>query len=205
MGQRRIWIKISSNWRIVFIILSVVFMLFALAMMYSSGSGIVDNGKVDLSSVDFTQNELVSLDGQWEFYWDRLLKPEDFVAERMPQMDSLMKVPGSWDDQKAGPQVYPHRGVATYRLRLNYPLTLKDPALRIQNVSNAYKLYANGRFIAEAGKVSDKPSDFKDGEEQLIVDLPKDKPELELIFQVANLKYARGGLRESPVFGSKQV
>lgn len=205
VDQRRIWRKISSNWRIILIILFIAFMLFAIYMTYSSGSRLIDNGKADLRSVDFKQNELVALDGQWEFYWDRLLMPENFIAKQPPQMDSFMKVPGTWDESEAGSKVYPHRGVATYRLRLNYPSTLKDPALRIRNVATAYKLYVNGRFIAEVGKVSDKPSDFKDGEESLILDLPKDTQEIELIFQVGNLNYLRGGLRESPVFGSKQV
>ena len=191
------------TWRIVLILSLIALMLFATVRMYSAGSRLVDHGKVDLSSVDFQQS--VTLNGDWEFYWNRLLTPNDFRAIQPPIMDSLMKVPGTWDDQKAGTQVYPHRGVATYRLRLNYPSTLKDPALRIQNVSNAYKLYANGRLIAEVGKVSDKPSDFKNGEESLILDLPKDTQELELILQVANLDYDNGGLREGPVFGSKQV
>lgn len=192
------------NWRIAFILLFIALMFFALGMMYTSGSGLVDNGKVDLSSVDFNQDELVALNGQWEFYWNQLLTPDDFMAEQPPQMDSLMKVPGTWDDRK-GTKDYPHRGVATYRLSLNYPSTLIDPALRIQNVATAYKLYVNGRLIAEVGKVSDKPSDFKDGEESLILDLPKDTQELELIFQVANLDYTSGGLRVGPIFGSKQV
>lgn len=197
--------NIRFNGRIVFITLFIAFMLFAISKMYSADSGIVDKGKVDLSSVDFQQNELVALNGQWEFYWDQLLTPNDFRAVQPTIMDSLMEVPGTWDDGEAGTKVYPPHGVATYRLRLNYPSSLKDPALSIQNVASAYKLYANGRLIVEVGKVSDKLSGFKDGEESLILDLPKDTQELELVFQVANLNYARGGLREGPVFGSKQV
>src|SRR5680860_227470 len=193
------------NGRIVFILLFITVMIFAIGRMYSSGSGLIENGKVDLSSVDFTQNKLVVLDGHWEFYWDRLLMPDDFMAKKPPQMDSLIKVPGTWDDQKAGTKIYPRQGVATYRLRLNYPASLKDPALRIRSVASAYKLYANGRFIAEVGKVSEKVSDFADGEESLILDLPKGTQELELIFQVANLNFATGGLREGPEFGSRQV
>lgn len=191
------------TWRIVLILSLIALMLFVTVRMVSSGSGLIDHGKVDLSSVDFQQS--VALNGDWEFYWNRLLTPNDFRAVQPPIMDSLMKVPGTWDGQKAGTQVYPHRGVATYRLRLNYPSTLKDPALRIQNVSNAYKLYANGQLMAEVGKVSTQPSDFKDSEESLIIDLPKGTQELELIVQVANLNYARGGLRQGPIFGSKQV
>lgn len=197
--------NIRMNWRIVFIILFITLMLFALGVMYSWGSGIVDNGRADLTSVDLQQNELVALDGQWEFYWDRLLTPDDFIAEHMPPMDSFMKVPGSWQDRDAGTKIYPDHGVATYRVLINYPSTLKDPALRIQRVVAASKLYANGELIAEVGKVADKPSDYERGYKSIIVDLPKGKQELELIIQVANLDYTRGGPRESPVFGSKQV
>ena len=193
------------TWRIILILSLIVLMLFALGKMYTSGSELVHNGKVDLSSVDFKQNQLVTLNGQWEFYWNRLLTPDDFISQQLPQKDSLIKVPGSLSDRQAGTKVYPDHGVASYRLLLKYPLTLKDPVISLQKVATAFKLYANGRLIAEVGKVSDNPSDFEQGYEPLIVDLPKDKQELELIVQVANLDYARGGFRESPVFGSKQI
>ena len=202
-GVKKAMKNTGRTWRIVLILSMITLMIYVTVRMVSSGSGLIDDGKVDLSSVDFQQS--VVLNGDWEFYWNRLLTPNDFRAVQPPIMDSLMKVPGTWDDGEAGTKVYSPHGVATYRLRLNYPSSLKDPALSIQNVASAYKLYANGRLIVEVGKVSDKLSGFKDGEESLILDLPSDTQELELVFQVANLNYARGGLRESPVFGSKQV
>jgi len=201
----RIWKKNISNWRVILIIGAISFMIIAIGMMYSVGSNLVDNGKVDLKTGDFNQNESVALDGQWEFYWDRLLTPEDFILEDSLNLDSFMRVPGSWNDGISGAKVYADHGVATYRLKLKYPSNIKDPALRIQRVITAYKLYANGELIQEVGKVSDKLSDFEAGYKFLILDLPKDKEEIELIIQVANLNYSRGGIRESPVFGSKQV
>ncbi len=205
VNQRKICRKISSNWRIVFILVFITLMVLTIGKMYSSRSERVYNGRADLRGIHFNQNELVQLNGNWEFYWNRLLTPQDFVAKQLPQMDSFMKVPDTWDVQVSGRKAYPYLGVATYRLQLNYPSTLKDPALRIQNVATAYKLYANGRLIAEVGKVSDKPSSSKDGDRLLIVELPNDTQKQELIFQVTNLNYARGGIRESPVFGSKQA
>jgi len=190
-------------WRIVLILSLITLMILVTVWMVSSDSGLIDDGKVDLSSVDFQQS--VALNGEWEFYWNQLLTPNDFRAVQPPIMDSLMKVPGTWGDGGAGTKVYPPHGVATYRLRLNYPSTLKDPALSIQNIASAYKLYANGRLIVEVGKVSDKLSDFKEGEKSHILDLPNDTQELELVFQVANLNYARGGIRGIPSFGSKQI
>lgn len=205
VDKRNIWRKISSNWRIILIITFIFFMIFAISMMYSLGSNLVDNGKADLTRVDFNQDESIALDGNWEFYWDRLLDPEEFINEKTPEIDSYIKVPGSWKDDISDNDVYSDQGVATYRLHIKYPATIKDPALKIQRVITAYKLYANGKLIQEVGKVSEKPSDFEVGYKFLILDLPKDQEEVELIIQVANLNYSRGGLRESPVFGSKQA
>jgi hypothetical protein len=69
MDLERVWIKISSNWRVLLIILVLAAMLYALVITLSSSSVITDNGRADLSGVDFSHNQLVSLDGQWEFYW----------------------------------------------------------------------------------------------------------------------------------------
>jgi len=202
---RKRWRKISSNWRIALIMASVVFMLFALAIMLFSKTERFDNGRVDLFEADLNQNKLVALNGRWEFYFDQLLTSQEFTALNKPKMDSLIKVPSSWDNKNAATKIYPSHGVATYRLIINYPVGLKDPALRVQSIASAYRLYVNGEFVEEVGMVSDQPSKFKEGAGVRIIDLPKDKQEVELIFQVANLNYANGGLRESPVFGSKQV
>lgn len=203
MDLIREWIKTSLKWRILFVIFVPAIMLYVLVIMLSPSSVITNNGKADLSGIDFSQNKLVSLDGQWEFYWNNLLMPEDFNSGQKPQMDSFMKVPGIWVDQAS--TYYTRKGIATYRLLLYNPSKLKDPALRIQNVATAYKLYANGQLIAKVGNVAYNQTDFKEGEETLIIDLPKDTHEIELVFQVANLNYATGGLRASPIFGSKQV
>jgi len=205
VDQRIIWREISSKWRIIIGLLVMPLMLIALKWLYSPISGLATHGKIDLTDIDFTQNETIDLNGQWEFYWDQLLTPEDFSTDEVPQLDSFIRVPGSWSDKKAGTKSYPDHGVATYRLRLNYPESFNDPALSIKTVSAAYRLYANGQLITEVGKVSDELSRFQADYRQLIVDLPSDSRELELIVQVANLNYIRGGLRDTWVFGSKQV
>jgi len=180
-------------------------MIWALSLIYSSESGNIANGRVDLTSIGFNSHDTVALDGQWEFYWGRLLLPRDFAAQPLPSMDSLIKVPGSWDDKNAGAKIYPNHGVATYRLLIKYPVALEDPALNIKTVSAAYKLFANGQQVTEVGQVSDQASEYRGDYKQQIVALPAANGEIELIFQVANLSYIRGGLRDSLTFGSKQV
>jgi len=205
INKRNIGKKSSLNWRIAIIIIAVAVMLFALRMISASGYIIVENGNADLLVNDYDQNKVLALNGQWEFYWDKLLTSQDFTSENPPHMDSYRKVPGTWDEQVDGTRSYPKHGVATYRLILKYSTTMKDPALRVQSVAAAYILYANGQLITEVGTVSEQPSEFKDGIDSLILDLPSGTGEIELIIQVANWNYAKGGLRESPVFGSKKV
>ena len=37
-------------------------------------------GIIDLSEWDFSSNETVDLDGEWEFYWNALISPEDISS-----------------------------------------------------------------------------------------------------------------------------
>lgn len=196
-------IKIILKWRILLIIFVPAMMLCALVIILSPSSIITNNGTADLSGIDFSQNKLVSLNGQWEFYWNKLLMPKDFNSGQRPQVDSFMKVPGVWSSNTG--THYASQGIATYRLSFYYPSTLKDPALRIQNVANAYKLYVNGQLIEEVGSALDNKASFRNDDKIIIIDLPKDTQKIDLVFQVGNLNCATGGLRIAPVFGSRQV
>lgn len=203
MDLRKLGVKISSKWRTLLIIIVPAIMLYTLVLILSPEPVIVNNGKADLTNMDFGHTKTVSIDGKWEFYWNKLLMPEDFNSGHTPKMDSFMKVPGVWSDQ-AGSH-YTRQGVATYRLTLQYSPTLADPALRIQNVANSYKLYINGQLTAKVGSALDNKENFTNDDKILIIDLPKAAQEVELVFHVANLNFATGGLRVAPVFGSKQA
>ncbi|MBV7272872.1 histidine kinase [Clostridium sp. PL3] len=203
MDLKSLGTKVSSKWRILLIVFVPFIMIFVLAIMLSSRSVVANNGMADLSNIDFSHNKLVSLDGQWEFYWNKLLRAEDFNLGQRQKIDSFMKVPGIWS-HNAGTH-YTSQGKVTYRLSLYYPKDLKDPALRIQNVANAYKLYVNGELMAEVGSSLDNKAKFKNDDKIIIIDLPKNTQKIELVFQVGNLNCATGGLRIAPVFGSRQV
>lgn len=114
---KRALIKIASRWRVLFVIAVPAIVLCALILMLRPSSVAVNMGSADLSGVDFSQGLLVALNGQWEFYWDRLLTPQDFSLTSQ-QPDSLMKVPGVWSTN-AGTH-YSKQGIASYRITLNY-------------------------------------------------------------------------------------
>ena len=53
-------------------------------------------GGLDLTDWDFEEDGIVSLDCQWEFYWKRLLGPENFVAGSPVETAEVFNVPGLW-------------------------------------------------------------------------------------------------------------
>jgi len=193
------------NWRRGFVAAFICLMGLAVGQMLATQEGLANRGVADVAGDYFKGNSTAALNGEWEFYWGRLLTPDDFRAAEKPQMDSLIKVPSSWNDQGVAVKLYPDRGVATYRLRVKYPPSMADPALRIMTVMRAAKIYANGQLVGEVGRVSVNPAVFTAGFDLPIVALPRGGGDLELVVQVANLDYAKGGLREAPVFGSRQV
>lgn len=81
----------------------------------------LNQGFADLSRSSFEEN-LISLSGEWEFYWGKLLKPADFAVDQHP---AWVYAPGSWHRQGD----YPALGVATYRAQIVLPPDQKDLAL----------------------------------------------------------------------------
>lgn len=196
--------KTTRYGRMAIVIAFICGIVFIIGTMLTTKSQYFDNGRFTVTDAILGHEGTVELNGLWEFYYQRLVLPAEFSGPKPAKMDSYVKVPGSWGDGKSG-TVYSNQGVATYRAIIKIPESLKDPALRIKTIASAYDLYVNGERVAEVGKVSKKPDEYKNGTQPLIIELPTDRLEVELIFHVGNLYYAKGGIRESPEIGSKQV
>lgn len=186
----------------VFIVISLMVLLVFLNSI--SNSNLVNDGVVGITKEDLSAHKLIYLDGDWEFYWNQLLTHENFIYKQTIIIpDAFIKVPGSWNNRALKEIHYPDHGFATYRMIISYPDSIKDPAIRIKRITRAFSLYVNGELLAQGGNVSDQSSGYEPGYNYDIVNLPLNGQKVELILQVANFDYARGGVRESPVFGSR--
>ena len=163
-------------------------------------------GVQDLSGWDFDRSGIVQLDGQWEFYWKRLLSPEDFRAGEQPERTGYITLPQVWDDYEAAGEILPVQGYATYRLLVKVNKLPGAKALRINKVLSAYRLWINGQLVASSGTVGTGP----DREiPRLSLALPRfasDQETLEIVLQVSNHTYRNGGIMSSIHFGpAKQI
>lgn len=146
-------------------------------------------------------NGIIKLDGTWDFYWNRLLSPEEIQSPlEKPDTNFVMDF---WSSKGFSP-----RGIATYRLILNLegentPSTL---GLELYSIYSAYRLYINGKLIASEGVLGLSAETEKSRAPRTSIFFGHDQDKLDIIFQVSNHHYLfRGGLGGPPVLGSAKT
>lgn len=190
------------------ITLTVTFLLIAfiiIIVMYSDFAKIQDirmseKGVLDLTSWNHQTIGSIKLDGEWDFYWNKLLKYEDLLTE---QPDIYANVPHFWNAYTIRGQKIDSYGYATYRLHVKTNIPPNTAmAFKINTFSSAYKLYVNERLIASNGTVAQN-SKQEVGEHRPQVALfytPSEK--FDIIIQVSNFQYSRAGFWYSIQMGS---
>ena len=163
----------------------------------------IENGFLELSSWDFEEDGLVDLNGEWEFYWKKLLKPEDFESNDLLEADYI-NVPGGWAKQEG--KSYPELGYATYRLKIRVPDKHADYNFIFVSAWASANLWVNGSLCFERGTVAKTEEESEPAfitEFYSPIRYENNRDTLEIIFQVADFDYGgpAAGLRRKVVFG----
>jgi signal transduction histidine kinase/CheY-like chemotaxis protein len=156
-------------------------------------------GVIDLRKVNLFDNH-VRLNGDWAFYWNRLLSPES-LASATPD---YIPFPVLWKDVRLHGRPVPSQGYATYALTILLPPKRPRLGMEIHHVYSAYKLYVNGIVQAQNGQ----PATTKEGASPFWVSrtiaIPPGEPDtLVLVMQVSNFWHARGGPFKDVLLGDK--
>lgn len=152
----------------------------------------VKNGTLDLRNSPFDETGTVYVSGDWEFYWGKLLSPEEIGQHKR---DTFLRIPGYFGDIG-----YPQVGVATLRLKILLPKRQESLTLYVNDVLCSYKIWANGVLMGEVGKVDLQES--KALYYPMVFNLPYDVEECELIMQIANHSHRYGGIYSSIKIGT---
>lgn len=162
---------------------------------------IAENGELDLRSWDFNKNGPVALAGEWEFYWQRLISPQEFESDDTPS-PKYSYAPSIWNiADKGNPQLDRH-GYATYRLHVTISDTEKLYALKTDELFTAYRIWINGKEIFSSGTVG---TDRKSTTPRIKPDLTLFQPDtnrLDIVLQLANFHYKDGGMRSAIQLGT---
>ena len=75
-------------------VLVIMILLSGCSADISSGDSGIDNGILDLTAWDLDSGSNIKLDGEWEFYWSKMLTYEEIKNEKP---DLYAEVPNSWN------------------------------------------------------------------------------------------------------------
>jgi len=164
-------------------LLGAAFYLFSASIKPSNATAL--GGVVDFKN-NAIGDKILSLDGEWEFYYGHLYTPLDF-ENGVPEGMALIEVPMSWN--RAG---YPLHGYATYRLTIN---TDEHKLLMfIPSIPSSSMVWINGVKLFEAGVVSRTAKEATSSVRNAFTVLVPEDGKVEIIIQAANYEWIISGL-----------
>lgn len=182
------------NLRLVFVISAMLFLSYLKA-----NAGVQEMG-IDLRKVDFSQSGMLPVPGVWQFYWNQLLTPEDFLEGRANGGEDL-PLPGTWNRQGAHPAI----GFATYRMIIKLPVQASGLVLYFPVINSAGKIWINGEMVAESGVVSADQNLYRPRLISVVAEIPPHQAQLDVIIQVVNFTHFVGGFSGTPQIGKTSV
>ena len=163
---------------------------------------VASKGFLDLSNTIQLKSEPVNLEGEWEFYWDKLLEPTDFQVKN--QNPSYIHVPAGWNKSVAGNSNFSSFGYATYRLVIRTNPEDSVFGIRIDKIDVAFKLWINGVMISEVGKVGSNKDQSKPKWMTVEKVFHSKLPEQEIVIEVSNFTHPIGGIVKNVEFSTEE-
>lgn len=191
---------------IVFIALTVssTFLLLGLYEKQPERDPQIVQGELDLTQWDLQRKGEIKLSGKWGFYWKRFLASDDFKRMNPQQPSEYVEVPSVWNKYQVEGKQLPGQGYATYRLQVKTDGKLASLALKIPIMSTAYKVMIDNVTVAVNGRVAEsKDRAIAAYLPRTIVFQPAAK-EFEIVVQVSNYLYARGGMWFAMKLGTEE-
>jgi diguanylate cyclase (GGDEF)-like protein len=191
------------------IVFSIVFLIFGIASIVIpayqgsqaglGGQPLIALGKADISNWSADNGGLLSLGGEWEFYWGRLLDSDDFKSGA--HEPAYAKMPELWNSMDGAAST----GFATYRAIINKNPAFTRMGINLPYAYSAQKLIINDEVVCEEGVVTSSADGSHAGYAANAVYFNSDSDTVEIILQVSNFSHHLGGIYCAPIFGSQQA
>ncbi len=163
---------------------------------------------IDLRDWDFNEAPIAPLAAAWDIYWGQLLEPRELSSLSVgsdvaaPAPTGRFEMPGIWNDWPSVEEGVGGTGYATFRAEILLPRKLRRGALRIPNASTAYRLWGNGKLLAESGEPGTDRRSTRPHYRMTTARYEAPEGRLDLVLQVANFHHRRGGMWRPIEMGS---
>lgn len=164
----------------------------------STDLNVAKKGVIDLRQVNLAESS-VMLNGDWEFYYNRLLSPSDTIVNK-----SYNTFPKLWNNTIVNGKPLSSSGFASYKLDILLPANRPLLALQVPDTYTSYKLYVNGTLRAESGVVATIQEQAVPHWQDVVTIVPATTGDtLHLLLQVSNFAHSKGGVYKSIVIGER--
>lgn len=188
------------NNKLVFILLFGLFVFFFTSCKKeNSENQKVVKGVINLS--DFDKDKIYTIQGDWEFYWNKLLKPSE-IRNLPSDSVNYTYVNNGWNDFIYNGQKIKGFGFATYRLKIIAPQGLYT--IKFRQILSAYKVWINDKLVSQVGNPGDiNTHNAKILPNEIVFRSVSDT--IEVVLQVSNYSHRVGGIQELVTIGKPNV
>jgi signal transduction histidine kinase len=151
-------------------------------------------GIMDLRQIPNTEKFYISLNGDWEFYWNKLLRPYNFKGSITPKPDIYCKVPSYWTDYSGDGFKTRRFGFATYRLTILLPKDFrKKLAFDVPVFDSSFDLWINDTLFVSNGLPGKSEKEEIPGYKPGFHSYIPATDTLTVLINVSNFHHRRGG------------
>ena len=187
-----------------------IMMLFAIVFIIGNGhyfkksnAPIVKQGVAIVTSEQLENNKMIKLNGEWFFYPNVLLSPQQLLNGYTNQ-PILLKVPDKW----AGDFQLDEEGpiVGTYHLKVKVPVE-DQYGLFFWGIHNSNRVFINGIEVGGKGNPDTSFAEFRsENDDKFMVIGQSEEQVLDILIQVASFKeFPNSGIVESVEFGTRDT
>jgi signal transduction histidine kinase len=175
------------------ILLSAVLLFFALQLNAGRTEQKAVKGILDLRGIENPDHFIIKLNGEWEFYWKKMLRPNDFKTAII-KPDYYGDVPSYWTDYPSDSVKTQKFGYATYRLTILFPRGFnKSLAIDLPVFDSSYDIYLDGKYFGSDGTPGKSADETKPEYRRNFFRFNTSSDSLKIIINVANYSHRRGG------------
>jgi signal transduction histidine kinase len=171
----------------------ILLTLFTFTLNAKGPSPTAIKGILDLRQISNPDHFIIKLNGEWEFYWKKMLRPNDFGAGNY-KADYYGRVPSYWTDYPRESVKTEKFGYATYRLTVLFPKGFNKPlGIDLPVFDSSYDIYVNGKYLGGNGTTGKSSDETKPEYRRNLFIINPEPDSLKIIINVSNYYHRRGG------------
>ena len=156
-------------------------------------------GFIDLQNWNVIEDGPVTLAGEWAFYWEQMLMPDEIDGDTA--VSAYVPVPDSWQDYEVENVGITPEGYATFHLSVQFPESKRPYGLYFGGQSSAYNLWIDGEFVAQQGQVGRSKAEMVPYKKPMSIFFQPEDEMVDFVIQISNYHHQKAGFRNIMTIG----